>query len=345
MKFSQPEMFSKPKLDIIQKPWFWIMVLAVMAVVFILIAYPIYVTANSRFYKGYSSHKSNYTNWSKSTHKDVECIECHSKPDVFSGLSFKARSVAEFYKKTFVGSRKSPLLKKPSKEACAKCHQRPVTMLRALTLKIPHRAHQDLNQVKKSCANCHKWLVHKEAYEKKHKKLPLSAICLNYACHAGTQPKEACSSCHHRATTSEVKWSATHRDTVDKRGKNNCFDYCHNVDYCQTCHTTGQKLEEGATAGTAIQPGDLISKHTESTDWMREHGKEALNDESKCLNCHMSIQYCNSCHKKRPASHGKEKQWISAHIKPAKKTDKGCLTCHEKKTCDECHELFRETGL
>lgn len=345
MKFSQPELFSKAKTSITQKPWFWVAVAAVAVVLFIIIAYPIYATNNSQFYSGYSAHKSNFATWNKSTHKNVGCIECHRKPGLINAVFFKAQSVAEFYRKAFTGAKKSSLLQKPSKDVCVPCHERPATMLSALSLKIPHRAHPDLSKVEQNCADCHKWLVHKEAYQKKHKKLPLSAVCLNYACHAGTEPKDACTSCHHRAKVNEAQWSATHRDTVKERGENSCFDYCHNVDYCQTCHTTGQKSPDGATAGTAIQPGDLISKHTNSQNWIKEHGREAISDEAKCLNCHMSIEYCNSCHKKRPVSHGKEKKWIAIHKKQAKENEKGCLTCHEKKTCDKCHELFKETGL
>jgi hypothetical protein len=345
VKFTQPKLFPKPDSNIVQKPWFLITAAIVVFVLAVLIIYPIYAVTNSRFYQGYSYSKSNYSAWLKSTHKDVRCVDCHRKPGFINGVSFKALSVVEFYKKIFVGADKSGLLKKPSKEACQGCHERPATMLRAVSLKIPHRAHQDLGEIKNSCADCHKWLVHKEAYQEKHKKLPLSAVCLNYACHAGTEAKDSCSSCHHQAKISEVQWSTTHRDSVDKYGENGCFDYCHNVSYCQTCHTTGQKPTDGVTAGTAIQPGDLISKHTNSPDWIREHGKEALNDEAKCLNCHMTIQYCNSCHKKRPASHGKERRWIAIHKKKAKDDEKGCLVCHKKKTCDDCHELFKEKGL
>ncbi len=345
MKFSQPKLFANPESNILRKPWFLIVVAIVVVVLAVLIIYPIYAVANSQFFRGYSSHKSSYSAWLKSSHKDVRCVDCHRKPGFINGIVFKTKSVTEFYRKSFVGAKESTLLKKPSKEACQSCHERPATMLRAVSLKIPHRAHQDLGQIETSCANCHKWLVHNEAYETKHKKLPLSAVCLNYACHVGTQAKDSCSTCHHQATIAETQWSEVHRENVDKYGQNGCFDYCHNVSYCQTCHTTGQKPTNGVTAGTAIQPGDLISKHTNSPDWIKGHGGEALNDEAKCLNCHMAIQYCDSCHKKRPASHGRERQWITVHKKLAKDNEKACLTCHEKKMCDECHELFKEKGL
>ena len=330
---------TKPDLEIVKKYWYLLVAGLVAVVLMIMAAFAVYSVSNSRFYNNYSSLKAKYKTWSKSSHKDVACIECHTEP---GGLSFKARSFGEFYKKVLVGAKYTSLLEKPSKEACIKCHERPVAMLRVLS-KIPHRAHPDLNGIKKNCASCHKWLAHDEAYQAKHKKIPMNKVCLNYACHAGNQAKDECSSCHHKATTVAAEWKTVHKKMVDERGGNGCFDDCHKSEFCRNCHTTGAEVETGP-----VGKGQM-DEHTKRS-WAKRHGKWALEDESQCFVCHISKEHCNTCHKDRPASHGKKDKWIGSHKKVVKKEgDKGCLSCHERKNyCAKdkgCHKLFKEKGL
>jgi len=321
-----------------------------VCLVLLLVGIPFLITSRADFFAGYSGLKSYYRGWSESSHKDVACSECHTSPGLFSTAGYRARAVGEFYREmmTTTSAAKPQLTNfgKPTSEACFACHGNEGEPAMLGPLKVPHLAHIDVAQETRDCVGCHKWVGHKEAYQAKHKKLPLNAVCLDFGCHAGTAQKDKCSNCHHRATTSEAQWRVVHKDAVNDNGQNNCFDYCHDSDYCRKCHTTGQKPTDGATAGTAIQPGDLISKHANSTHWMNKHGEVAVIDASKCLNCHISMEYCNSCHKKRPASHGKKERWMAAHKKVVKReSDKGCLACHQRKTCDKCHELFKEKGL
>jgi hypothetical protein len=317
----------------------------IILLVIILIALPLFIASRPAFFAGYRDLKSAYQSWNTSSHKEVTCVECHVPSGFLTGVSYRLKTIAEFYKRAFSRSpvKETALIdfKKPTNESCLTCHGKQRKLPEHPLVRIPHTAHVNLTEEKRTCVKCHKWLVHSEKQQKKHKTLPFTGICTAYGCHSGTVKVQECKDCHHREVITATVWRQKHPQVVSTRGSNACLEYCHQASFCQTCHTTGKKPLISSTKISLVQTG-LVVKHT-MANWKDVHGKEAIVDTNRCLYCHSSIQVCTNCHKKSyPKSHRPKTTWLAAHKNKAKVNKKRCLFCHEEKVCNNCHQLFRE---
>lgn len=323
----------------------WLLFLSTIAVVILALAIPLYVTSRTSFFVTQKSLKPRYETWRKSSHKGVACIKCHVKPGVSRAVSYHINNVRKFYSNLVFGSERKATLNKSSSGACLGCHEGTTSIKANSRIPlIPHRIHTSPPGPQENCVECHKWVAHDEKFQKRHKSLPLTGVCFKYGCHGEVKPIEECQSCHHRESISNTDWRKQHRDVVNARGANRCFDYCHKPDWCRSCHLTGEKAPMAGVTAISIQPSNtLISQHA-GKEWLKFHGQEALENSRRCLACHANFQLCRSCHSIRPTSHGRKETWLAQHEKPAKKGERGCLTCHQKKVCDRCHELFKEVG-
>lgn len=314
--------------------------------ILLLLAVPLYTTSTTSFYARQKSFKGRYQSWRTSSHKTVSCARCHVEPGLANAVKYRITGVKRFYASLIFPAKSNGKLAKPSSRACRSCHDKTVlTKSNSRVPLIPHRIHAGAVGNEENCLECHKWLVHDEKFQKGHKSLPLTGVCFKYGCHGEVKPTvEECQACHHRESVPNADWRKNHRDVVNARGSNRCFDYCHKPDWCRSCHLTGEKAPIAGVQAASVPPtSTLISQHA-SKEWMKFHGQEALTSSKKCLACHANYQLCRNCHSIRPASHGRKETWLAQHQKPAKGNESGCLTCHQKRVCDRCHELFKETG-
>jgi hypothetical protein len=156
----------------------------------------------------------------------------------------------------------------------------------------------------------------------------------------GTKSTDQCFDCHHVLEQTAAEWETTHPEVVAETGQGACLEQCHQVEQCQTCHTTGETPEFD---GLPIQIGTSVEVLHVRDDWMENHGTEALKDRAQCLLCHESQDECQECHRYRPAFHGNPTKWIGRHSKVAGTiTDPRCTECHEVSQCEECHDQFKE---
>jgi len=159
--------------------------------------------------------------------------------------------------------------------------------------------------------------------------------------------REACQKCHtdYRQVSPNGDLLIPHRAHVEVLGVN-CIE-CHK-DLVHTLNKRGFNRPEMETCLKSCHDGKKASNtctdcHTrketpdthERKDWLKVHG--TMSATMDCGRCHSwTPDYCNDCHKQRPATH--VGNWKKNHAERAKINGKGCLVCHdEKKFCGKCH--------
>lgn len=119
---------------------------------------------------------------------------------------------------------------------------------------------------------------------------------------------------------------------------------------CKTCHSGKHAFRHAQPyLSQVIASRECIGCHGgrvlpwvpqhEKDSWVQEHGKIALGNEERCMKCHeYGLQFCKTCHSKRPPSHVPADNWRTSHMKFAKTDTRACFTCHEaEKFCKKCH--------
>lgn len=330
---SQLKMLREKKIS-------WRIVAAVAGALVVLgaVAVPLYATSDPAFYGRYQRYADRYKAWTTSSHKNVACAQCHV--GATGALSRNASLIGEYYRVRPKALRPVMATLPPASAAgCRSCHKNERAFDVKRLMQVPHPAHPDLAKETRDCIKCHKWVAHSEKYQKKHKKMPFTGICTSFGCHAGTKTRSECRFCHHSQAYKPAAWRNIHAKIVDKRGQNNCLDYCHKAAQCRTCHETGKNpFEEKGNAPKQLT--GLIARHS-APNWDQVHGKEAQADKERCFYCHGSAEACKDCHSRRPAFHGPKSTWLGRHQKIGKNKAR-CLACHVQKDCNDCHRVFKE---
>ncbi|MBE0417101.1 MAG: NapC/NirT family cytochrome c [Coriobacteriia bacterium] len=309
-------------------------------VLLVLLAVPVVATsASPSFFGRYHDLSQNYDELQTSMHAGIGCRECHT--DTRGTLVYSLALVGDFYT-GLVREQRAPVFLEfdsPRREACLACHEDSWSYDIERTSRIPHPAHLRLASETRECVECHKWTAHEETYMEAHKEMPFSGICVAYGCHVGFRSEDQCTSCHHALRDETEDWLAEHPRIAQTIGTNACLESCHDADQCRVCHTTGERpVFDGLVTETGLR---VIERLHVRADWIEKHGAQALEDQSKCMRCHVSDSECRACHAHRPASHEPVATWISRH-KDLADDGRRCLTCHEKSWCEACHEQFKE---
>ena len=338
-----PDAVTKPKGLLGGAPRFvvWVAVAAVVVIVVVAVGVGLFAASRPAFFARYSSLQRNYNELQTSAHKGMACGQCHV--DRRGPIVYEAALVGDFYRSLLGKAKYAPAFVSfgpPSKDACLTCHDYDWSMDSRKTMKIPHPAHLRVASEPRDCVTCHRWIGHEETYMQKHQAMPFSVVCASFPCHVGTKPAADCQNCHHILQADKGPWKAIHPQTVRAYGPNACLESCHTADQCRECHTTGKTP---VFATQAVQSGvTAIEKQHVLSDWISKHGAMALQDQSKCLLCHVSEGECQDCHSKRPAFHGSQATWLGQHQPLAKANQQRCLTCHQQPWCDACHKQFKE---
>jgi hypothetical protein len=320
------------------------LVIAAAALV-VLIAVPLVVAAVAPgyFFGSYHDVSQNYEEMQTSLHAEVACRHCHAETQ--GPVVYGATLVGEFYANLVSPADEPRFLdfETPARGACLACHETVWSHEAERVARVPHPAHMQVANESRECVECHKWTAHEETYMEEHKEMPFSGICVAYGCHVGFRPEDQCTSCHHALRDETEDWLVEHPRVAQTIGTNSCLETCHDADQCRLCHTTGERPEfDGLQTQTGLE---AIERLHVAADWSETHGPTALADESKCMQCHVSDGECRACHAQRPASHDPVETWISSHKEVVDPDDEvRCMTCHERSWCDECHELFEESG-
>jgi hypothetical protein len=325
------------------RPVYRLMVLVAIAVTVgavAAVAVPLAMTATPEFFGRYHLLERRYVNLENSAHEGIGCRSCHETQALVNGVQL----VADFYS-SLVETTSTPqyfTFQTPKNEMCLRCHENDWNTDAARTSRIPHPAHKQVAAEDRSCAGCHKWTGHFEAYMDKHKEMPFSGVCVAYGCHVGTKTTEQCFDCHHVLHEANEVWRTEHPRVMKVTGQNACLEGCHKVEQCQQCHTTGERpVFDGLPIETSMKSIEVL--HVRD-DWTEEHhGQEALKGRDRCMLCHQSTGECDECHLQRPAFHGPTTSWIGRHSKHTELVnDPACLECHQQRYCDDCHRQFKE---
>jgi hypothetical protein len=67
-----------------------------------------------------------------------------------------------------------------------------------------------------------------------------------------------------------------------------------------------------------------------------DHGGEAAADRERCARCHV-VDFCTSCHRQRPRSHGMFGSFLTEHGRLARINIRPCVVCHSENFCAPCH--------
>lgn len=321
-------------------PLWVVLVTAVLVVIVVSVGMAFYFTSSPAFLSRYQSYQRSYSTLQSSGHKGLACNQCHIGSQ--GGLAYRLALVGDFYA-SLLGKPDAPLfvkLAQPSRQACLTCHAHDWSMDSNKTMKVPHPAHLRAIDETRDCVTCHRWTAHEETYMQQHKAMPFSVVCASFGCHVGVKPPADCKNCHHQLQQSLDTWKQVHPQVVRAYGPNACLEQCHSADQCRTCHTTGK---------TPVFPGTInastvsaIEQAHVKSNWLTQHGTFALQDQAKCLTCHVTLGECQDCHSHRPAFHGTDNTaWIGTH-KNFAKDRRRCYTCHQSSWCDACHKQFKE---
>ncbi len=325
---------------------------AVVVTVIASVCAAIYLTSAPAFLSRYHGLSPSYDSLQSSAHKNLPCSDCHSSQR--GPVADELALVGDFYLGLFNKQNTQPVFTKlaaPTNAECLKCHSTDWSDDSSRTDKsadstssayVPHPAHLRVAAETRACVTCHKWTAHEESYMQGHKKMPFSSVCASFPCHVGVKPPEACPTCHHILQNANGVWKQVHPQIVQTVGANACLETCHTADQCRTCHTTGKTpVFQGPAVQVGLQSIEVLHK---KSDWLQMHGAQALLDQSKCFQCHVSDGECRACHSQRPAFHGPpppDLTWIGTHKNFA--TDKRrCLECHQEQFCTNCHNQFKK---
>ena len=127
----------------------------VLAVVYL----PVAMTSTPSFCQNCHLMKEPAKLWEESTHANVNCVKCHVDPGVVKTLEHKALSYKEIYFNFFgKGAHARGRDARRTNEACLQCHNLDRTVSPGGDIKIPHREHVEMRDLK--CADCHFNVVH-----------------------------------------------------------------------------------------------------------------------------------------------------------------------------------------
>lgn len=303
------------------------------------IAVPLYVTSRPGFFARYGAYAGSLKTQQASVHHGIQCSDCHADPR--GNTVYRAALVADFYA-GLLGKPYQPMFVKmtqPTRRACLSCHLYDWSDSAQRTSKVPHPAHLRTVSETRDCAACHRWTAHEETYQSQHKKMPFSTVCASFPCHSGYKQPRTCSNCHHQLQQSLGVWKASHPKVVLASGQNGCLEKCHTSEQCRTCHTTGKTPVFPKTIATSTVTA--IEKAHVKSDWLTQHGTFALQDQSRCLTCHVTLTECEDCHSHRPAFHGTDNTaWIGTKHGKLASDKRRCYECHQNSECASCHDQF-----
>jgi hypothetical protein len=242
----------------------------VVLVLLLVLGVPAYIATRPSYFRRFPSMAAKYQPWSRSTHVEASCQDCHVAPGVLPQTAYGVRMIGEFYAGLVARSRVPERFGEPTNEACLKCHNDLRSVSPKGDLKIPHRAHVTILKMK--CVQCHDFLVHEKSPE--GKRTPPMSGCLE--CHDGDSAKNTCTACHTDkatpATHRAADWLIVH---PDKAAGGDCAK-CHKwtEDWCASCHSTRPK--------------------SHGPDWRAAHGAR-VKTHRNCEACH-TASFCIECH-------------------------------------------------
>lgn len=253
-----------------------VVILGTLITLGVFVGLPYYIVSQPVFFKGFTKTVPYYDSWKTSTHAEVVCVRCHSKPTRKDLSIFYVQRALELYVRPVWRLSQPFSWEKPQNDACIVCHTASRKASPSGDLLIPHKAHVEVLKMK--CVACHQYVVHKKNPEGKH--TPRMQTCIK--CHNGKRATNECKSCHKKksypVSHRSKEWLVIHPVKENEKAEN-CVK-CHGwvKDYCKACHQRKPVSHAGR--------------------WRTLH-PEKVKSNRNCANCHKD-NFCVRCHGEIP---------------------------------------------
>jgi len=328
-----------------------------------------------------------HVTYTVSAHSEIKCTQCHIPPGAKNFVVHKMKSLKEVYYH-FVGP-PDPIVQTEAvlNESCLQCHSANRLVSATGDLIVNHEGHI---QAEIPCITCHSGVVHAKIVERGLN----TSDSLDY-----WTPENAdklikseylrpnmgtCIDCHDKVNNGKEPWKDI-AYSLPKEGGHGHGDGSSEEEgeATQVKEKTG-KTENIILQAIGKQKGDVelsmecqtchqevsTPMHHEAADWDQNHGKFAIKELDKCMDCHQeskwikempkeSIEsliaakatpplykeditvvkaevrqnpFCSTCHAERPPNHSVSEDWLTSHaVKAESKEAKAeCYVCHDK---------------
>lgn len=288
-----------------------------------------------------------YSTWRVSSHKDVQCEECHIMPGVGNMVKSKMAAMRQVYQHVKGGVNPSAIQGHVPDESCKKCHPETRDLIVYHSLKITHKKHWDRGI---GCTVCHDRVVHGPNAATKN--TPKMATC--FRCHDGKRAPNTCGLCHEtlgvrKPSVFTPEWVEGHKAEVG--GDRASCQRCHQEDFCNNCHRMATPHQSTwldnhpqefrkSKQDCSVCHADSFCKdcHSIKTEhklgWLTKHPSEFRRDPQQCDRCHDRL-FCSDCHERYQAH---PQGWLQLHPGQAKQKPETCKTCHKENFCVGCHQ-------
>lgn len=286
----------------------------IIGVIFIIILVAsLTVSSNAQFCNQCHLLNQAYQTWKESTHKKINCLDCHDEPGFLGFVLGKARglnNLAAYISKNY----QLPLSTTVKNSSCLRCHQ--PRMTKTLEVRGIRVSHKEINQAGFFCTECHTALVH----QNKNKQRPaIMDKCIT--CHNEQKASSRCSLCHpidiaYRPDRSLEDFPKVHLDEPNS---------------CRGCHSPAQERK-------CLNCHGLEMPHT-AKFVQGGHARLGFINKSVCYRCHEPFS-CAGCHTGVSGHTGAWRihgpTWIKEH---RTKTASNCQggPCHKPHICELCH--------
>lgn len=264
-----------------------------------------------------------YATWQASSHAQIKCIQCHSKPGLANRVLYKGETLKEIALYT-TNTYKLPIKMNEQIEdqVCVSCHSQNRSITPSGDLIVPHDKHA---AKKVACVVCHKGIAHGNivarnmtaksdsqvwtpAYAEKQmaKEFTQTKMDQCVECHIKRNVTQACEACH-----SAISIPQDHKDKT--WGNSHGLKARADLTYCNKCHSY-------SIGANTVPVKDPVAKYA----------RENI--------------FCYDCHQKRPIGH--TVNWDMVHKKDIVNRDvTNCLVCHDvSKQAASSKAVFTDCG-
>jgi hypothetical protein len=275
----------------------------------------------------------------------VTCVDCHTRGDVNLTRPDHAACTRCHAAEVALGDA-------PRMADCQRCHdpgQRPRVRRRLIQndLQFDHARHRaDRKGVTIRCEECHAQTARATGAD--DHAAPRVESCV--ACHDDSARTQAglrmrvCETCHARLIGTVASLPPRNHLPLTDRPLDHTLSFrrdhgdaaASDATRCAACHTqmSGNPQQACDECHQTMEPAD------HRITWRElDHGREAAAARDRCARCHV-VDFCTSCHRQRPRSHGFANAFWTDHGRSARIDPRPCTVCHgaEPNFCTGCHQ-------
>lgn len=240
-----------------------------------------------------------YESWKTSSHKDVQCVDCHYEPGLLETVEGKFKALSQLAKYV-TGTQGTKPWAEVSDYSCLRsgCHSTRLLEgeIQYGRIRFDHRHHLIGDRRGKTlrCTSCHSQIVQGDHINV----TPTTCILCHFKPSAEGQPKHSCDTCHGPPPEEIRIGEFTFRHS----------DYLERGVECASCHgdvTRGTGDVPRERCGTCHNRQEHLERYDDVEFVHRHHVTEHSVD---CLECHTAIEHglpartdhfqgdCKSCH-------------------------------------------------